>query len=514
MRMAFRSFACAIALVFSQIFTTPGSAQPTSFEEASLLQDIYYDEHGLIVHRRSDGTFDGGDTAQREGWYWFGVWIRQNTPGLEPWTPTRKLNFDEVLELLEPNQDGVLYRHPKQPPFNNPHSKEWGLSRDQLTPLIAAMGVWGKHDTIRRVWEALPESQLGKHSFNGNYRNALGQDGADCMSIKKRDCSAEGDCSLSVDNRDCSLNLDTRDCSANHDTRDCSANHDTRDCKATILGVEVNDLVCEAAKAAQNKIYAADKIACEAAKATQNGIYAADKAKCEAEKGAQNALYAADKTKCESEKSAQNAIYSAEKATCEAGKTSRKYTCELDKQAAYQLCRVSHVHSGDIIGPQMLNFFRRALNEEPGTVISSLTGATIIDYLNLGGDAGELELLVNSHLAAGHARGNRDEADDLNHIVKLLMAEIRYPTALSNEATRVYMQQRPHSYGSYFGAYYAKHGGDFADIVGRMEAGIASGWAPDVPAAYGTVRWYHRFDMGANPQLATMYGPIIETLLK
>jgi hypothetical protein len=46
-----------------------------------LNQDIFFDADGLIVHQRPDGTFDGGDTAKREGWYWLGVWIRQNTPG-------------------------------------------------------------------------------------------------------------------------------------------------------------------------------------------------------------------------------------------------------------------------------------------------------------------------------------------------------------------------------------------------------------------------------------------------
>ncbi len=30
---------------------------------------ILYDNYGLIVHK----GMDGGDTAQREGWYWLGV---------------------------------------------------------------------------------------------------------------------------------------------------------------------------------------------------------------------------------------------------------------------------------------------------------------------------------------------------------------------------------------------------------------------------------------------------------
>jgi hypothetical protein len=117
----------------------------------------------------------GGDTAQREGWYWFGVWIRQNVLH-DPWTVPRKLAFEEVLLLLEPKQDGVFYRHPKLPPWNNPYDKDYGFSRDQMVPLIAAMGAWSLSDPkfyspLRRLWNALPEDQLGgtKHTFNGKW---------------------------------------------------------------------------------------------------------------------------------------------------------------------------------------------------------------------------------------------------------------------------------------------------------------------------------------------------------
>ena len=122
---------------------------------------IWYDSDGLIVHR----GMNGGDTAQREGWYWFGVWIRQNVLH-DPWTVPRKLTFPDVLRLLEPKQDGVFYRHPKLPPWNNPYNEEYGLSRDQMVPLMAAMGVWSLHDPsfgepLRRFWNALPQDQLG-----------------------------------------------------------------------------------------------------------------------------------------------------------------------------------------------------------------------------------------------------------------------------------------------------------------------------------------------------------------
>ena len=93
---------------------TPRSAAGAALEA----RDIYYDKDGLIVHLGADGKIDGGDTAQREGWYWLGVWLRQNTPGLTPWQTPRKLTFEQVLNLLEPNGDGVFYRHPKLPPWN------------------------------------------------------------------------------------------------------------------------------------------------------------------------------------------------------------------------------------------------------------------------------------------------------------------------------------------------------------------------------------------------------------
>src|SRR5947208_2153099 len=60
---------------------------------------IYCDQYGLIIHPGDRTAPDGGDTAQREGWYWIGVWLTNHTPGLKPWRPKRKLSFDQVLDL-------------------------------------------------------------------------------------------------------------------------------------------------------------------------------------------------------------------------------------------------------------------------------------------------------------------------------------------------------------------------------------------------------------------------------
>lgn len=133
---------------------------------------IMYDDDGLIVHK----GMNGGDTAQREGWYWLGVKIRQEMG--DPWPIDRKLkSLSEVIQRLEPRHDGVFYRHPKLKPWNNPYDKEYGFSRDQMVPLVAAMGVWGMTAELRRLWNALPQDVVGgtKHTFNGEWKTILGQ---------------------------------------------------------------------------------------------------------------------------------------------------------------------------------------------------------------------------------------------------------------------------------------------------------------------------------------------------
>ena len=57
--------------------------------------DIYFDNLGLLVQR--DG--DGGDTAQREGWAWFGVGIRTKILGTS-WPLTPLLPFEQTMDLL------------------------------------------------------------------------------------------------------------------------------------------------------------------------------------------------------------------------------------------------------------------------------------------------------------------------------------------------------------------------------------------------------------------------------
>lgn len=516
-----------------------GSFFPTAVIAQSA-REIFYDSDGLIVHHGPNGELDGGDTAQREGWYWLGVWLRQNTAGLQPWPKPRMLSFQQVIALLEPGHDGVFYRHPKLPPWNDPHGKAYGFSRDQMVPLVAAMGVWGMKDEIRRLWDALPEDLLGKHAFNGNWRNFLGQDGPNCGDIKKRGCDATADCSLKVDTRDCSLKVDTRDCSLKVDTRDCSLQVDTRDCSLQVdtrscghdgpFGIHFNDPICEAAKAAQNAVYAAAKGTCEAEKSAQNAAYAAAKGTCESGKATQNAAYAAEKAACEGPKAAQNAAYKAEHDTCEFGKaaqnvayktehdaceltkTTSKAACEAQKAIDSTLCMITNVHSGDLIGPMTVNLFRRAMDENPLLPVST---ALSLPLVNVGGGVlGESELAVNVGLRLAAASRDRDDTgDDLNLIVMMLIAKLRHGTPLSDEAVTVYAATRPMSYGSYLTAYHAVYGTDTNDIKHRIDEGIANGWLSDKSAPNGAVCWYHRPETGANPQLAELYESIIDRFI-
>ena len=523
-------------------------------------REMSCDSQGLIVQQNADGTPNGGDTAQREGWYWLGVWIRNHTPGMPRWTRVRKVSFDEVLKLLEPKKDGVFYRHPTQAPFNNPYDKEWGFSRDQMVPLVAAMGMYNKQAEIRRLYEAMPMDLQGKHTFNGNWRNALGQDGMDCSAILKRgcdatsscplevdtrDCSAKVDsreCSAAVDNRDCSLQTDTRDCSLNIDKTDCSLQQDTRSCGHDVLGVHVNDpfceglkagqnagyavakatcesnkaaknldyarlkATCESGKAGQNALYSSQKATCEGSKSSQNGIYAAQKADCEAQKVAQNGLYTAEKGRCEAEKGSQNVIYAGQKASCEAAKTAKKYACEVDKQLAFQTCRLGNIFNGDLLGPSDVNLFRRALKLNAMAVVDELTTPTVVQ----GGPPGEAELLTNSEIRVAKSNSDMDDVgDDLNHIVRLLMSQLRSSSGVGDFAVHTYAG-RSASFGSYMSQYYLANPLGQKDMLGEIKQGIWSGWQPEGSASFGAVRWYHRPVVGANPMLAKLYKPIIE----
>jgi hypothetical protein len=274
--------------------------------------------------------------------------------------------------------------------------------------------------------------------------------------------------------------------------------------------IHVNDPICEAAKAAQNAAYAAVKAKCEGDKAAQNAIYKGEHDLCETAKGTQNAAYAAEKATCEAGKASQNALYKVEHDACEAGKAASKATCEGQKAVDQLACGLTNVFSGDLIGPSTLNLIRRSLDENPMNPLPSIY-IPPIDLFGLG-PAGEVELVVNSRLRVSKAE-DRDEVDDLNHIVALVMSRLRYPSPISEGAISLYMNYRPHSYGSYLVSYRSNYGNDDSDMGNRIKNGIANGWQPDTSAAMGAIRWYHRRVTGANPALADLYEPIVNFYL-
>lgn len=113
---------------------------------------IYFDATGMIVQR--DG--DGGDTAQREGFAWFGRYAYQRATGRD-WPVQLPLSLAATLDLLE-GRPGEFRRHPSQRDPNAP-DPDWKInpdkcSRDQITPLIAAMGVWDDVARLERLWRA------------------------------------------------------------------------------------------------------------------------------------------------------------------------------------------------------------------------------------------------------------------------------------------------------------------------------------------------------------------------
>ena len=196
-----RLFRLTVFVVGAFAVWSPGSSAQVDSASATCDSEdrpIYFDADGLIVH----ANLDGGDTAQREGWYWLGIWIRDRLLG-NPWPVPRSLTFSQAMDLLEPGHDGIFHRHPKLAPWNDPFSDEYGFSRDQMIPIVAALGAWGRHDAIYRLWNALPQDAAGKHAFNGHWLNALGKRSGDCPDVRNRDCWTTGPGGIRYDDPFC-----------------------------------------------------------------------------------------------------------------------------------------------------------------------------------------------------------------------------------------------------------------------------------------------------------------------
>jgi hypothetical protein len=462
-----------------------GRLAPTAVSESSKAaevpwdQEIHFDDDGLIVHgKNAQGQWDGGDTAQREGFYWLGVWIRENILH-KPWPYKRSLTFDQVLDLLEQKTngqpDGVFYRHPKIPPYNNPWDKEWGFSRDQMVPLVAAMGVYGKYDALHRLWDALPQDQTGKHTFNGSWEfgpipipGVKGIPGVNCDDIRKQSCDL-GPCPGQLEQQACQASIP--------DPPPCMRPPDPPGCPS-LFGV--TEPSC---KLARDHLIDEINLAFDACQRSRNA--------------AMQPLPAA-----------RSACLAASKGPCEERKFAGRIACETHKRPLWVACATTNHFTGDPVVFSALNLFRRALNENP--MIFKVYDPPLPAAQ---GTEGEVELAGGVADRIRQAQDGNNVGDDLNLIVLLLMSKLRCETPISAAAVRLYARSRPHSYGSYMIQYYAKFGKDTEDILNRIKN---SGWRPDpgVSPPLGALRWYNRPSERANPRLAELYAPILEALIK
>lgn len=93
------------------------------------------DSDGLIIHNREE--WGGGDTAQREGMWYFGLALAfpESRALIKVW-------FATVLRKLEA-APGIYVRHPQVPGCPDWYDDPKDFSRDQSIPLIVAMGRLG-----------------------------------------------------------------------------------------------------------------------------------------------------------------------------------------------------------------------------------------------------------------------------------------------------------------------------------------------------------------------------------
>lgn len=114
---------------------------------------MYYDDYGLIVQK----DMDGGDTAGREGDFWFHKGLSGSID------QGARDEFKRVLNLLQ-YAPGVFVRHPKHNPVTPP-DKSWNdptdFSRDQSTSMILAMGEMGERSVLRSMlWQQIKRFTL------------------------------------------------------------------------------------------------------------------------------------------------------------------------------------------------------------------------------------------------------------------------------------------------------------------------------------------------------------------
>lgn len=118
-------------------------------------QIIYTDANNLIVQKNGDG----GDTAGREGDYWFFAGLTKST-----YAPRSLINVLSHLQV----SPGIFIRNPTKNP-TTPPAKSWNdptdFSRDQTSPMILALGAMEQYSILKNLlWH-----QIKRFGFYQNH---------------------------------------------------------------------------------------------------------------------------------------------------------------------------------------------------------------------------------------------------------------------------------------------------------------------------------------------------------
>lgn len=81
-----------------------------------------------------------------------------------------------------------------------------------------------------------------------------------------------------------------------------------------------------------------------------------------------------------------------------------------------------------------------------------------------------MNLRLTSRFGSGLLKDRDDTGDDLNLIVMLTMAALRYKSAVSTQAAAEYSKSRADSYGSFLGEYRHKYGVDITASAAEIRA--------------------------------------------
>ena len=532
------------AIAIAGLLGAASSSAMTREEAAALLQSkpIMTDENGLIVHLGNDG----GDTAQREGWYWLAKFVRERVLKMPPaelnWVTLkwdskdgkfvetehrqeRGMTFSNVLDRLTSKAEpGLFVRHPNWRADDADH----GLSRDQLIPLVAAMGVWGEGERLKLFWNSLPEDVLGKHAPNKGYKGLGGQN---CGDVEQWGCDAkENACPITFVVTSCpAANLNPLGLS-------CDSTVDNKNCAKAAACDQSNPLEKAYCEAVTKPLAQGG---CQLHSTVVNGAALIGKVGCEGAKLAANAAWS---TRCNLAKGAENDWRRAQKVSCDVKESAVVALCKANKLAAKLLCEAGKHHEGDLILPSTRNLFHRA---------GMLAGVPdLIPGISL--EEGDAHLLINAELRKNPKFTNQaleamnkftdklnqvfggkpmedkatdprdDVGNDLNLIVELIIANLSADTVISEHATREYWS-RPASYGSQILQYYETLPANFPNVAGAAGftnmAGIIAqhmsdgSWQPEAAGPVGAVRWYHRTANNANSALAELYVPVLNNFL-